>query len=350
MVSSRSRSGERRSTLTGGNARANKAGASNHPGPRHSSCDVALDLDGRLPAHIPATGVVRPPGTGSRRGEPACRQFRCPRGPACRQRLHRRVRGHGHHLGRPTRVREGRLAGAAARGRALAQEAWSSRSCRGHTGPSTRWASTRWTAGACWSSRWSPAGCRAAVDPGEVDASHRALPRDGRGRTPCLVGDAELGRALLDRRRHPRGRPDAADGSFVGGDELPAWLPDTRDGSGSSCSARRAGSTATPCVTATCGRTTSWSTSPPMYRPRHRRRLELGRSRRTPWVDWVGLLPLMAAQGIDTTRSPVRRRSPATPTPSRWTPTVATIAAYMLGGYREEPPPGCTPACGSTSC
>jgi hypothetical protein len=23
---------------------------------------------------------------------------------------------------------------------------------------------------------------------------------------------------------------------------------------------------------------------------------------------------------------------------------LATIAAYMLGGYRDEPPPGCTPA------
>jgi len=62
------------------------------------------------------------------------------------------------------------------------------------------------------------------------------------------------------------------------------------------------------------------------------------------WVDWVGLLPLMAAQGIDTdallVSSPLTRDAD----PESVDAYLATIAAYMLGGYRDAPPPGCTPA------
>ena len=63
-----------------------------------------------------------------------------------------------------------------------------------------------------------------------------------------------------------------------------------------------------------------------------------------PWVDFVGLLPLMAAQGVDT--DALVRTSPLTrdADPEALDAFVATIAAYMLGGYRKEPPPGCTPA------
>ncbi|HEU5000096.1 MAG TPA: phosphotransferase [Lapillicoccus sp.] len=63
-----------------------------------------------------------------------------------------------------------------------------------------------------------------------------------------------------------------------------------------------------------------------------------------PWVDWVGLLPLMAAQGVDTdallASSPLTRDAD----PEAVDAFLATIGAYMLGGYRNEPPPGCTPA------
>ena len=63
-----------------------------------------------------------------------------------------------------------------------------------------------------------------------------------------------------------------------------------------------------------------------------------------PWVDWVGLLPPMAAQGVETDRlmasSPLTRDADAEAVDY----FLATIAAYMLGGYRKEPPPGCTPA------
>ena len=63
-----------------------------------------------------------------------------------------------------------------------------------------------------------------------------------------------------------------------------------------------------------------------------------------PWVDWVGLLPLMATQGVDTdallASSPLTRDAD----PEAVDAFVANIAAYMLGGYRNEPPPGCTPA------
>jgi hypothetical protein len=52
----------------------------------------------------------------------------------------------------------------------------------------------------------------------------------------------------------------------------------------------------------------------------------------------------MMAQGVDT--DALLRSSPLTreADPEGIDAFVATIAAYMLGGYRREPPPGCTPA------
>jgi aminoglycoside phosphotransferase len=62
------------------------------------------------------------------------------------------------------------------------------------------------------------------------------------------------------------------------------------------------------------------------------------------WLDWIGLLPLMAAQGVDTgtllAASPLTRDVD----PDALDAYLASIAAYMLGGYRNEPPPGCTTA------
>jgi len=61
------------------------------------------------------------------------------------------------------------------------------------------------------------------------------------------------------------------------------------------------------------------------------------------WMDWVGLLPLMAAQDVDTERllasSPLTRHAD----PDGIDAFVATIAVYMLDGFERELPPGCTP-------
>ena len=62
------------------------------------------------------------------------------------------------------------------------------------------------------------------------------------------------------------------------------------------------------------------------------------------WVDWFGLVPLMAAQGVDVdplvTRSPLTRDAD----PDDLDAYLAVIAAYMLSQFRDPPPPGCTPA------
>lgn len=63
-----------------------------------------------------------------------------------------------------------------------------------------------------------------------------------------------------------------------------------------------------------------------------------------PWVDWVGLLPQMAGQGVDT--EALLRRSPLTRDvdPDAIDAYLACIAVYMVEGHPREPPPGCTPA------
>lgn len=62
------------------------------------------------------------------------------------------------------------------------------------------------------------------------------------------------------------------------------------------------------------------------------------------WVDLVGLLPLMAAQGIDTAAllatSPLTRGAD----PAAVDGYMVVIACYMLTGLDAPPPPGCTPA------
>jgi len=62
------------------------------------------------------------------------------------------------------------------------------------------------------------------------------------------------------------------------------------------------------------------------------------------WVDWAGLLPLMAAHGIDT--DALVRTSPLTrhADPDDLDAFFAIIAGLMLAQFRREPPPGCTPA------
>ena len=62
------------------------------------------------------------------------------------------------------------------------------------------------------------------------------------------------------------------------------------------------------------------------------------------WVDWFGLLPLMAAQGHDVdalvSGSPLTRDAD----PDDLDAYLAVIAAYMLAEVDAPPPPGCTPA------
>jgi aminoglycoside phosphotransferase len=66
--------------------------------------------------------------------------------------------------------------------------------------------------------------------------------------------------------------------------------------------------------------------------------------RAAAWVDWIGLLPLMAAQGIDTddllASSPLTQEAD----PEAIDAYLACIVAYMVAGFGQEVPPGCTPA------
>jgi len=160
--------------------------------------------------------------------------------------------------------------------------------------------------------------------------------------TPCTVGDAELGRALSTDPEILTVARSLADWSFVGGPELPAWLP------------RYQGRVA-ELVLGAEGRFDGRSLCHGDLRPDNLLVPVAGPGVATvvdwnwvgaaaAWVDWVGLLPLMAAQGIDTEAllmsSPLTRDAD----PESVDAYLATIAAYMLGGYRDEPPPGCTPA------
>ena len=211
--------------------------------------------------------------------------------------------GRRHHLGeRPARLREGR--------RSRRSRTWSRpwrrrRGPRGpaerHPGPAARWDSTSvdgWSvlvievvAGRMPGQPWTPE---------EVDASHRACLRDGRGGHPVLGRRPGLGRALsTDADILAVGR-SLADGSFVGGHELPAWLPGTR---------RRVGELVLGAEGRFDGRDPLPRRPAAGQPPRHV--VADGPASATVvdwnwvgaaagWVDWVGLLPLMAAQGIDT--------------------------------------------------
>ena len=61
--------------------------------------------------------------------------------------------------------------------------------------------------------------------PDEVEAVHRACLVMAEVGTPCTVGDPALGRALSTDTEILAVARTFADGSFVGGPELPRWLP-----------------------------------------------------------------------------------------------------------------------------
>ena len=184
--------------------------------------------------------------------------------------------------------------------------------------------------------------------PDEVEAVHRACLVMAEVGTPCTVGDPVLGRALSTDPEILAVARALADGSFVGGPELPAWLP------------RYQGRIAELVVGAEGrfdGRTLCHGDLRPdnllvsVADPADPAQRAVATvvdwnwvGAAAAWVDWVGLLPLMAAQGVDT--DALLRSSPLTrdADPESVDAYLATIAAYMLGGYRDEPPPGCTPA------
>ena len=152
-------------------------------------------------------------------GRLAARRSSTPSPP--RKRLHRFVRGRRHHLVRSEGLRQGR--GARSR-------TWSAPSPRGlgnrgpaegHTGSSTR--------GLRLGRGWSVLVIEVVAGrmPGQPWTPRRRLPlprlRMAERGTPC-PGRSRAGPRRVDRCRHPRGRV-LVDRSFVGGDELPAWLP-----------------------------------------------------------------------------------------------------------------------------
>ena len=178
--------------------------------------------------------------------------------------------------------------------------------------------------------------------PAEVEAVHRACLVMADVGTPCTVGDPALGRALSTDTEILAVARTLADGSFVDGPELPRWLPGHQarvaelvlsaegrfDGDTLCHGDLRPDNLLVSVDEPAVATVVDWNW--------------VGAA--AAWVDWVGLLPLMAAQGVDTdallTSSPLTRAVD----PDSVDAYVATIAAYMLGGYRDEPPPGCTPA------
>ncbi len=180
--------------------------------------------------------------------------------------------------------------------------------------------------------------------PAEVDAVHRACRTLAEVGTPATIGGRDFAHRLAaDPEIVATGR-SLLQGSFAIGPELPAWLPRHRERVGAlvlDADGRLDGDTlchgdlrpdnllvAGPVAGPLTAVVVDWNW--------------VGRA--APWVDWVGLLPLMAAQGVDT--DALLRTSSLTRDvdPDDLDAFVAVIAAYMLGQYRGVPPPGCTPA------
>ena len=176
----------------------------------------------------------------------------------------------------------------------------------------------------------------------DVDAVHEACLALADAGTPCTVGDPALGRALSTDIEILAVARTLADGSFVDGPELPRWLPGHQaqvaelvlsaegrfDGDTLCHGDLRPDNLLVSVAEPAVATVVDWNW--------------VGAA--AAWVDWVGLLPLMAAHGVDiealVTSSPLTRDVD----PDSVDAYVATVAAYMLGGYRNEPPPGCTPA------
>ncbi|MEO7233740.1 MAG: phosphotransferase [Lapillicoccus sp.] len=180
--------------------------------------------------------------------------------------------------------------------------------------------------------------------PAEVDAVHQACLTMAEMGTPTTVGGRDFAHRMgTDPEIVATGR-SLLEGTFALGPELPAWLLRHGEHVGAlvlDADGRFDGDTlchgdlrpdnllvAGPVPGPLTAVVVDWNW--------------VGRA--APWVDWVGLLPLMAAQGVDT--ASLVRTSPLTRDvdPDDLDAFVAVIAAYMLGGYRAAPPPGCTPA------
>lgn len=173
-----------------------------------------------------------------------------------------------------------------------------------------------------------------------VDAVHRACLAMADVGTPWTATDPDLGHRMSTDPDILAVARALADGSFRYGAEQPTWLP---------AHARRVGEL----VLDAEGRFDGDTLCHGDLRPDNLLVSRAGVATvvdwnwvgaAAAWVDWIGLLPLMAAQGVDTdtlvTSSPLTRDAD----PDDLDAYLASIAAYMLGGYRNEPPPGCTPA------
>jgi hypothetical protein len=180
--------------------------------------------------------------------------------------------------------------------------------------------------------------------PDEVDAVHRACVSMAELGTPWHTSAPDLGhRMSTDPDILAVGR-ELAEGSFTGGPEQPPWLP----AHGSKVGELVLGAEGWFDGETLCHGdlrpdnllVSSAAGASPVATVVDRNWVGAA----VPWVDWVGLLPLMAAQGVDIggwiATSPLTRDAD----PEAVDGFLATIAAYMLGGYRREPPPGCTPA------
>ena len=168
----------------------------------------------------------------------------------------------------------------------------------------------------------------------EVGAVHRACLAIAELGTPWHTGDPGLGhRMSTDPDILAVGRK-LAEGSFAGGPEQPPWLP-------------AHGSKVAELVLGAEGRFDGDTLCHGDLRPDNLLvSAGAGATAVATVVDWnwVGLLPLMAAQGVDTdgliATSPLTREAD----PEAVDCYLATIAAYMLAGYRRKPPPGYSPA------
>ncbi|MDQ6715447.1 MAG: phosphotransferase, partial [Actinomycetota bacterium] len=174
----------------------------------------------------------------------------------------------------------------------------------------------------------------------DIDAAHDTCRVVAELGTPTTLGSRDYAHRISTDPDILRVATAMSDRSFAGGRELPSWLPrhQTRVGE---------------LVLGAGGRFEGDTLSHGDLRPDNLLVEPAGRvvvvdwnwvGRAAAWLDWVGLLPMMAWQGVDT--GPLVAESPLTRDvdPEAVDAFLACIAVYMVEGYPRTPPPGCTTA------